>query len=241
MPQEVSQIIIVCPAGNLFEEEYMKFFIDTANLDEIRKAHELGLVDGVTTNPSLSAQAGVRDITAFHKQIRQICEIVQAPVSAEVLSTAGADMIKEANQLAKIHEHVVVKIPMTQDGLKATNVLAKEGIKVNVTLIFQPLQAMLAAKAGAAYVSPFIGRLDDISQTGMEIVEQIMAIFNNYGYETEVIVASVRNPLHVLQAALAGADIATIPYKVLVQLIKHPLTDIGLAKFLEDWEKVQQA
>ena len=219
----------------------MKFFIDTANLDEIKKAHELGLVDGVTTNPSLSAQAGVRDIAAFHEQIRQICEIVQAPVSAEVLSTASADMIMEANQLAKIHEHVVVKIPMTPDGLKATHLLSREGIKVNVTLIFQPVQALLAAKAGAAYVSPFIGRLDDISQTGMEVVEQIMAIFNNYGYETEVIVASVRNPLHVLEAALAGADIATIPYKVIMQLIKHPLTDIGLAKFLEDWEKVQQA
>ena len=219
----------------------MKFFIDTANLDEIKKAHELGLVDGVTTNPSLNAQAGVRDIAAFHEQIRQICEIVQAPVSAEVLSTASADMIMEANQLAKIHEHVVVKIPMTPDGLKATHVLSREGIKVNVTLIFQPVQALLAAKAGAAYVSPFIGRLDDISQTGMELVEQIMAIFNNYGYEAEVIVASVRNPLHVLEAALAGADIATIPYKVLMQLIKHPLTDIGLAKFLEDWEKVQQA
>ncbi len=219
----------------------MKFFIDTANLDEIKKAYELGLVDGVTTNPSLSAQAGVRDIAAFHGQIRQICEIVQAPVSAEVLSTASADMIVEGNKLAKIHEHVVVKIPMTPDGLKATHVLAREGIKVNVTLIFQPLQAMLAAKAGAAYVSPFIGRLDDISQTGMEAVEQIMAIFNNYGFETEVIVASVRNPLHVLQAALAGADIATIPYKVIMQLINHPLTDIGLAKFLDDWKKVQQA
>ncbi|MBM4289598.1 MAG: fructose-6-phosphate aldolase [Deltaproteobacteria bacterium] len=219
----------------------MKFFIDTANLDEIKKAHALGLVDGVTTNPSLSAQAGVRDIAAFHEQIRQICEIVQGPVSAEVLSTASADMIVEANKLAKIHEQVVVKIPMTPDGLKATHVLAHEGIKVNVTLIFQPLQAMLAAKAGAAYVSPFIGRLDDISQTGMEIVEQIMTIFNNYGYETEVIVASVRHPLHVLQAALAGADIATIPYKVIMQLTQHPLTDIGLAKFLDDWNKVQQA
>lgn len=219
----------------------MKFFIDTANLDEIKKAYELGLLDGVTTNPSLSAQAGVRDIGAFHEQIRQICEIVQAPVSAEVLSTASADMIVEANKLAKIHEQVVVKIPMTKDGLKATHVLAREGIKVNVTLIFQPLQAMLAAKAGAAYVSPFIGRLDDISLTGMELVEQIMAIFNNYGFETEVIVASVRSPLHVLQAALAGADIATIPYKVMMQLINHPLTDIGLAKFLDDWNKVQQA
>ncbi len=219
----------------------MKFFIDTANIEEIQKAYALGLVDGVTTNPSLSAQAGVRDIAAFHEQIRQICEIVQAPVSAEVLSTAHADMVVEANQLARIHEHVVVKIPMTPDGLKATHVLSREGIRVNVTLIFQPLQAMLAAKAGAAYVSPFIGRLDDISQAGMELVEQIMTIFNNYGYETEVIVASIRNPLHVLQAALAGADIATIPYKVIMQLTQHPLTDIGLAKFLEDWEKVQQA
>jgi transaldolase len=219
----------------------MKFFIDTANLDEIKKAYELGLVDGVTTNPSLNAQAGVRDIAAFHEQIRQICEIVQAPVSAEVLSTASGDMISEANQLAKIHEHVVVKIPMTSNGLKATHVLSREGIRVNVTLIFQPVQALLAAKAGAAYVSPFIGRLDDISQNGMELVEQIMAIFNNYGYESEVIVASVRHPLHVLEAALAGADIATIPYKVLMQLIKHPLTDIGLAKFLEDWEKAKQA
>jgi transaldolase len=219
----------------------MKFFIDTANLDEIKKAHELGLVDGVTTNPSLNAQAGVRDIAAFHEQIRQICEIVQAPVSAEVLSTASGDMISEANQLAKIHEHVVVKIPMTSNGLKATHVLSREGIRVNVTLIFQPVQALLAAKAGAAYVSPFIGRLDDISQNGMELVEQIMAIFNNYGYESEVIVASVRHPLHVLEAALAGADIATVPYKVLMQLIKHPLTDIGLAKFLEDWEKAKQA
>jgi transaldolase len=219
----------------------MKFFIDTANLDEIKKAYELGLVDGVTTNPSLNAQAGVRDIAAFHEQIRQICEIVQAPVSAEVLSTASGDMISEANQLAKIHEHVVVKIPMTSNGLKATHVLSREGIRVNVTLIFQPVQALLAAKAGAAYVSPFIGRLDDISQNGMELVEQIMAIFNNYGYESEVIVASVRHPLHVLEAALAGADIATVPYKVLMQLIKHPLTDIGLAKFLEDWEKAKQA
>jgi transaldolase len=218
----------------------MKFFIDTANIEEIKKAHALGLVDGVTTNPSLSAQAGVRDIAAFHEQIRQICEIVQAPVSAEVLSTASADMIVEAHQLAKIHEHVVVKIPMTADGLKATNLLSREGIKVNVTLIFQPVQALLAAKAGAAYVSPFIGRLDDISQSGMELVEQIMAIFNNYGYESEVIVASVRHSLHVLEAALAGADVVTVPYKVLMQLIKHPLTDIGLAKFLEDWEKSQQ-
>lgn len=219
----------------------MKFFIDTANLDEIQKAHDLGLVDGVTTNPSLSAQAGVKDMAAFHDHIRRICEMVQAPVSAEVVTTTAADMIAEARTLARIHEHVVVKIPMTPDGLKATHAVAQEGIKVNVTLIFQPLQALLAAKAGAAYVSPFIGRLDDISQTGMDVVEQIMAIFNNYGYESEVIVASIRHPLHVLQAALSGADIATIPYKVILQLIKHPLTDIGLAKFLEDWKKAQKS
>lgn len=219
----------------------MKFFIDSANLEEIQKAHDLGLVDGVTTNPSLSAQAGLKDMAAFHKQIRRICELVQAPVSAEVVTTTAAEMIAEARTLAKIHEQVVVKIPMTPDGLKATHALAQEGIRVNVTLIFQPLQAMLAAKAGAAYISPFIGRLDDISHTGMDLVEQIMTIFNNYGYETEVIVASIRHPLHVLQAALAGADIATIPFKVIMQLINHPLTDIGLAKFLEDWKKAQKS
>lgn len=215
----------------------MKFFIDTANLAEIEAAHKLGLVDGVTTNPSLCSQVGCTDLTAFYDHIRRICELVQAPVSAEVLSTAAEDMIAEARRLAKIHEQVVVKIPMTPDGLQATRILSQEGVKVNMTLIFQPLQALLAAKAGAAYVSPFIGRLDDISQTGMELVEQIMAIFNNYGLETEVIVASVRHPLHVLQAALAGADIATIPYKVLMQLLNHPLTDIGLEKFLKDWHR----
>jgi transaldolase len=218
----------------------MKFFIDTADLEEIKEAYSLGLVDGVTTNPSLCSQVGCCDLERFHQQIRQICEIVQAPVSAEVLSTTSAEMIAEAQKIAQIHEHVVVKIPMTKDGLKATKVLAGEGINVNVTLVFQPLQALLAAKAGAAYVSPFIGRLDDISQTGMEIVEQIITIYNNYGFDTEVIVASIRHPLHVLQAALTGADIATVPYKVLMQLIKHPLTDIGLAKFLEDWRRVQK-
>ncbi|HAY20741.1 MAG TPA: fructose-6-phosphate aldolase [Desulfobacterales bacterium] len=219
----------------------MKFFIDTANLDEIRQAHELGLVDGVTTNPSLCSKAGVTDIDAFHLQIKDICQLVQAPVSAEVLSTASADMVAEAKKLARIHEHVVVKIPMTADGLKATRLLSQEGVKVNVTLVFQALQALLAAKAGAAYVSPFIGRLDDISHTGMNLVEEIMTIYNNYGFETEVIVASIRNPLHILQAAMAGADIATIPYKVMMQLIHHPLTDIGLEKFLDDWRRVQQA
>jgi transaldolase len=215
----------------------MKFFIDTANLDEIREAHSLGLVDGVTTNPSLCAKAGIKTDKQFADLIRQICELVQGPVSAEVTATDEAGMLAEARRLAKIHEWVAVKVPMTADGLKATRVLAAEGIRVNVTLIFQPLQAMLAAKAGAAYVSPFIGRLDDINHRGMEIVEQIITIFENYGFDTEIIVASVRSPLHVLEGALAGADIATIPYGVMLQLMKHPLTDIGLKKFLEDWEK----
>jgi len=218
----------------------MKFFIDTANLDEIREAHSLGLVDGVTTNPSLCAKAGIKTDEQFTDLIQNICEIVQGPVSAEVTATDEAGMLAEGRRLAKIHEWVAVKIPMTPDGLKATRILAAEGIRVNVTLIFQPLQAMLAAKAGAAYVSPFIGRLDDISHRGMEIVEQIVTIFENYGFETEIIVASVRSPLHVLEGALAGADIATIPYGVLLQLMKHPLTDAGLKKFLEDWEKARK-
>ena len=218
----------------------MKFFIDTANLDEIREAHSLGLVDGVTTNPSLCAKQGICEPAAFKKHIRTICDLVQAPVSAEVVATEADAMVAEARELAKIHEWVAVKIPMTPDGLKATRIMAAEGIRVNVTLIFQPLQAMLAAKAGAAYVSPFIGRLDDISHRGMEIVEQIVTIFENYGFETEIIVASVRSPLHVLEGALAGADIATIPYGVLLQLRKHPRTDAGLKKFLEDWEKARK-
>lgn len=217
----------------------MKFFIDTADIDEIQEAHRLGLVDGVTTNPTLCSKVGCRSIEEFHEQIRRICELVQAPVSAEVLSTAHAEMIPEARKLARLHEQVVIKIPMTLEGLKATRVLAAEGIRVNMTLVFQAVQGLLAAKAGAAYVSPFIGRLDDINHTGMEIVEQLVAIFDNYGFETEIIVASIRHPLHVLQAALAGADIATIPYKVLLQLVKHPLTDIGLQRFLEDWHQVQ--
>lgn len=218
----------------------MKFFIDTANLEEIRAAHDLGLVDGVTTNPSLCAKIGIGEKEQFKNHIRTICELVQAPVSAEVVATEAQAMVAEARELAKIHEWVAVKIPMTADGLKATRILSEEGIRVNVTLIFQPLQALLAAKAGAAYVSPFIGRLDDISQRGMEIVEQIVTIFENYGYDTEIIVASIRNPLHVLEAALAGADIATVPYGVILQLIKHPLTDVGLKKFLEDWERAQK-
>ena len=215
----------------------MKFFIDTANLKEISEAHSLGLVDGVTTNPSLSAKEGVNDPVDFRGHILEICRIVNGPVSAEVVATETKAMVTEARELASIHDQVVVKIPMTPDGLRAVRLLSEEGIRVNVTLIFQPLQALLAAKAGAAYVSPFIGRLDDISHRGMEIVEQIMTIFENYGYDTEVIVASIRHPLHVLEAALAGGDIATIPYGVMMQLMKHPLTDVGLAKFLEDWRR----
>lgn len=217
----------------------MKFFIDTAKLEEIQAAHDLGLVDGVTTNPSLCAKIGIVEAEQFKNHIRTICELVQGPVSAEVVATEAQAMVAEARDLAKLHEWVAVKIPMTPDGLKATRILSEEGIKVNVTLIFQPLQALLAAKAGAAYVSPFIGRLDDISQRGMESVEQIVTIFENYGFDTEIIVASVRNPLHVLEAALTGADIVTVPYGVIMQLIKHPLTDVGLKKFLEDWERAR--
>jgi len=219
----------------------MKFFIDTANLNEIREAHSLGLVDGVTTNPSLCAKIGIKTDQQFEDLIREICELVQGPVSAEVTATDEAGMLVEARRLAKIHEWVAVKIPMTADGLKATRILAAEDIRVNVTLIFQPLQALLAAKAGAAYVSPFIGRLDDINHRGMEIVEQIVTIYENYGFDTEIIVASVRHPLHVLDGALAGADIATVPYGVMMQLMKHPLTDVGLKKFLEDWERARKS
>ncbi len=218
----------------------MKFFIDTANLDEIREAHSLGLVDGVTTNPSLCAKVGINTHAGFKEHIRTICDIVEGPVNAEVVAVEARAMVAEARELAKIHDQVSVKVPMTADGLKATRILAEEGIRVNVTLIFQPLQALMAAKAGAAYVSPFIGRLDDISHRGMEIVEQILTIYDNYGYDTEIIVASVRHPLHVLDGALAGADIATIPYGVIMQLLKHPLTDIGLKKFLEDWERANK-
>ena len=217
----------------------MKFFIDTANLDEIREAAELGIIDGVTTNPSLVAKEGCKNREDFKKLIYEICEVVQGPVSAEVVSTDAGGMVKEAKELAKIHEHVVVKIPMITDGLKATRQLAAEGIKSNVTLVFSPLQALLAAKAGATYVSPFVGRLDDISQTGMELVAQILEIYQNYIFETEILVASVRNPLHVLEAALVGADVATIPFKVVDQLAQHPLTDMGMKKFLDDWKRVE--
>jgi transaldolase len=214
----------------------MKFFIDTANIDEIKEAHSMGMVDGVTTNPSLIAKEG-RD---FEDIIKEICQIVDGPISAEVISTDTEGMIKEARHLAKIHDNIVVKIPMIVDGLKATRRLAEEGIKTNVTLAFSPLQALMAAKAGATYISPFIGRLDDISQEGLLLVEQIVEIYSNYAFETEIIVASIRNPLHVLESALMGADIATIPFSVLGKLAAHPMTDKGLKAFLDDWEKTKK-
>jgi transaldolase len=214
----------------------MKFFIDTANVKEIREAASLGVVDGVTTNPSLIAKEG-RD---FKEVISEICSIVDGPISAEAVSLEAGAMIAEATGLAKIHQNIVVKLPMTKDGLKATKVVAEKGIKVNMTLVFSASQALLAAKVGAAYVSPFVGRLDDISHYGMDLVRQIIAIYDNYGYDTEVIVASVRNPLHVVDAALAGAHIATIPFSVIDQLVKHPLTDIGIEKFLADWKKLEK-
>jgi transaldolase len=211
----------------------MKFFIDTANIEEIKKASELGMVDGVTTNPSLVAKEG----REFKGLIKEICDIVEGPVNAEVVSLDAEGMAKEARDLAKLADNIVVKIPLIEEGLKAVKVLDQEGIRTNVTLCFSPVQALMAAKAGASYISPFVGRLDDISHVGMDLVEQIVTIYENYGYETEVIVASVRNPIHVLDAALMGADIATIPFKVIQQLIRHPLTDIGLEKFLADWKK----
>jgi transaldolase len=211
----------------------MKFFIDTANINEIKEAHKMGMVDGVTTNPSLIAKEG-RD---FKEIITEICQIVDGPISAEVISLETAKMVTEAKDLAKIHKNIVVKIPMTVDGLKAVRQLADDGIKTNVTLVFSSLQALMAAKAGATYVSPFVGRLDDISQEGMLLIEQIVEIYSNYAYDTEVIVASIRNPLHVLESALMGADIATIPFNVLSKLAAHPLTDKGIAAFLADWEK----
>jgi len=213
----------------------MKFFIDTANVEEIKKAWELGVIDGVTTNPSLISKEK-KDPVAL---LREICAIVDGPISAEVIATKTEDMVKEAEKLAKIHENIVVKIPMIEEGLRAVKRITASGIRANVTLIFSSGQALLAAKAGATYVSPFVGRLDDISCTGMDIVADIQTIFENYVFDTQVIVASVRNPLHVVEAARIGADIATIPYSVIGQLVKHPLTDIGLTKFLEDWEKVK--
>jgi len=212
----------------------MKFFIDTGNIEEIKEGFRLGMVDGVTTNPTLVA----KENKDFDTVVKEILEIVEGPVSLEVISLDAEGMIAEGRELAKLADNVVVKVPMLTEGLKATKILSNEGIRVNQTLVFSPIQALMAAKAGAAYVSPFVGRLDDISHVGMDLVEQIITIFDNYDFDCEVLVASVRNPLHVLEAALMGADVATIPFKVLVQLAKHPLTDIGVDKFLADWEKV---
>ena len=211
----------------------MKFFLDTANVEEIKKYAELGLVDGVTTNPTLVAKEG-RD---FYEVVKEICQIVDGPVSAEVISTDAEGMVKEARELAKLADNIVIKIPMTKDGMKAVKILSAEGIKTNVTLVFSPLQALLAAKAGATYVSPFVGRLDDIGHVGMKLVEDVVKIYKNYDIKTEVIVASIRHPLHVLEAAKIGADIATMPPAVMDKLFNHPLTDIGLERFLKDWDE----
>jgi len=212
----------------------MKFFIDTADVNEIREAESLGILDGVTTNPTLVSKTG----RPFRETIEEICSIVKGPVSAEVVSIDTEGIIKEGRELAKIADNIVVKVPLIKDGLKAVKALTSEGIKVNVTLCFSSNQALLAAKAGGTYVSPFIGRLDDRGHTGMEVIDEIRTIYDNYGFETQIIVASIRNPLHVRDAALIGADIATIPFAVFNNLVKHPLTDEGLKNFLADWEKV---
>jgi transaldolase len=214
----------------------MKFFIDTANIDEIREAAQLGILDGVTTNPSLVAKEG-RD---FISLLKEITEIVDGPISAEVVSTDYDGILREAHDLAKLHKNIVIKVPLIKEGLKAVKTLSDEGIKTNVTLCFSPSQALLAAKAGATYISPFVGRLDDISNSGMEIVSQIVEIYQNYGFTTEVLVASIRHPMHLVEAALMGADVATMPFNVIDKLFKHPLTDIGLEKFLADWEKLNK-
>ncbi|WPX07639.1 fructose-6-phosphate aldolase [Anaerocellum danielii] len=213
----------------------MKLFIDTANINEIKEAYSWGIICGVTTNPSLIAKEG-RD---FKEVVNEICSIVNGPISAEVISLKAEGMIEEAKDLAKIHKNIVIKIPMTAEGLKAVSVLSKEGIKTNVTLIFSAAQALLAAKAGATYVSPFVGRLDDIGQNGIELIKEIVQIFKNYpDIKTEIIAASIRHPIHVIEAAKAGAHIATVPFKVLEQMTKHALTDVGIERFLKDWEKV---
>jgi transaldolase len=214
----------------------MKFFIDTANLDEIREATEMGLIDGVTTNPSLIAKEGDID---FKEHIAKICAMVKGDISAEVVSLETEGMLKEGREYAKIADNVVIKCPLTLDGLKATRTFTAEGIKTNVTLCFSAAQAILAAKAGATYVSPFIGRLDDIGQNGMQLIADIVQIYDNYDYGTQVLAASIRHPMHIVDAALTGADVCTIPFKTLAQLVKHPLTDKGLDSFLSDWKKTQ--
>jgi len=212
----------------------MKFFLDTANLDEINNATQMGLIDGVTTNPSLVAREGKE----FLPLVTEICKVVDGPVSLETVSTDSEGMLKEARELIKIGDNVVVKIPMTTEGLKATRACADEGINTNVTLVFSAVQALLAAKAGASFISPFVGRIDDAGSEGMNVIAEIMQIKDNYGFQSEIIVASIRNPIHVLESALLGADIATIPFSVIKQLSKHPLTDVGIEKFLADWDKV---
>lgn len=215
---------------------HLKIFIDTANVSEIKEAESWGILSGVTTNPSLIAREG-RD---FVEVVKEITSIVDGPISAEVISLEHQEMVREARELIKIHKNIVIKIPMTIDGLKAVKILSAEGIKTNVTLIFSSAQALLAAKAGATYVSPFLGRLDDFGMEGMNLIEEIVAIFNNYGIETEIIAASIRHPMHAVNAALAGSHISTIPFNVLKQMTKHPQTDLGIEKFLEDWKKVPQ-
>lgn len=212
----------------------MKIFVDTANIEEIRKANDLGVICGVTTNPSLIAREG-RDLKEV---INEICSIVDGPISAEVMSLKASEMIEEGIKLAKMHKNIVIKIPMCEEGLKAVKGLSASGVKTNVTLIFSPVQALLAARAGATYVSPFLGRLDDIGNPGIDVISQIAEMFKTHGIKTEIISASVRNPMHVLDAALAGSDIATIPYEVIKQMVKHSLTDIGIKKFIDDYEKV---
>lgn len=216
----------------------MKFFIDTADLNEIREANAMGILDGVTTNPSLCAKIGVRD---FEGHIAKICEEVEGDVSAEVVSVKYEDMVAEGRRLASIAPNVVVKIPLIKDGIKAIRTFSDEGIRTNCTLCFSPTQALVAAKAGASYISPFVGRLDDVSTNGMDLIEQIVTIYANYDFETEVLVASVRNPIHVVESAMMGADVATMPLSVIEALIKHPLTDIGLEKFLKDWDNLQKS
>lgn len=213
----------------------MKIFIDTANLNEIKDAADMGILDGVTTNPSLVSKEGHKD---FRSMLEKICAIVDGDISAEVVSTTCDAMLKEGRELAKIHKNIVVKVPLIKEGLKAVKIFSEEGIRTNVTLCFSASQALLAAKAGAYIISPFVGRLDDISQNGMELIQQIVQIYGNYNYQTQVLVASVRHPIHFVDSALIGADIATMPFKVIEQLAKHPLTDIGLNTFLKDWEKL---
>ncbi len=214
----------------------MKFFLDTANLDEIKEISSWGIVDGVTTNPSLCSKENLK----FEDLIQEICRVVAGPVSVECVSMKAQEIVEEAERLARLAPNVVIKIPISVEGLKATKILSGQGIKVNMTLIFSANQALLAAKAGAKFVSPFIGRLDDISQEGMELVEEIVVLFENYRIDTEVIVASIRHPRHVIEAALLGADIATVPFSVMEKMVKHPLTDLGMEKFLKDWGKVKK-